>query len=116
MYATKEKIRDLIAVINTLIPPPGEEPETFEVGSPLPVSGDLLDEGAITVAELQRSLKRIVTLSTEFTMGECSIIIRDTQGDDEKSEVSLLRTRFHGLFAHFELSNNDLILDMELSR
>ncbi len=57
-------------------------------------------------------------LAAKFTMGACSIIVRDTQEEGGKvvTDTSLLRVRLDGLLADFALSNNDLTLDMELSR
>lgn len=117
IYVTKEKIRDLMAVINTLTPPPPPPAieDESEVGSPLPVAENLLPDGVASEISLTRTLKKIVLLSTEFTVRECSIIVRNTPTDSDQ-ELSLLRTRFLGLFAHFEMSNNDMTVNMELSR
>lgn len=114
---TKEKIRDILAVVNTLIPPALPQVQAI-ASAPLPVAGDLIPEGIASSIELKRTTKRIVSLAAKFTMGACSIIVRDTQGKDGKveTETSLLRIRLDGLLADFELSNNDLTLDMELSR
>jgi hypothetical protein len=108
-------VRDILAVVNTLIPPAAPEVQEQAVHSAPLLVGDLIPEGIASSIELKRTSKRIVSMAAKFTMGSCSIIVRDTQGDG-RAETSLLRIRLDGLLADFELSNNDLTLDMGLSR
>jgi hypothetical protein len=118
LYVTKDKLRDLLKIVNTLIPPPPvvEESEVSAVGELLPVSGDLMGEGGITeITPIQQSLKKVAALDAKFTMGQCSLVVRHNESKDNVAGESLLRTSFHGLVAQFKLSNHDMLLDMELS-
>lgn len=116
MYITKEKLKDLLKVVNTLVPPasPALPPTGEAVGELLPVSADLNLEG-VALAPLQKSSKRVPALDAKFTMGECSLVVRHNESKEHISGDSLLRTSFHGLYTHFQMSNQDMSLDMELS-
>src|SRR5689334_2896842 len=93
LYITKEKARDLLSVINTLLPPPVPEDSTVRELIP---TRDLIPNGAaVGLGNIIKKSKRVVSLEAQFSMARCSLVVK--HNEDRNTNLagdSLLRTSF----------------------
>lgn len=104
VYVTKEKLRDILIVASSMLPPP----DAKALPAPTPAK-------VVAITPLKPAKKEFI-LDAFFSIEMFNLILRDTTESEDRRGTALARISFSGLETKFAMTNQSMNLEVKLDR